>query len=266
MNPVVPKIRVGDVLHGTKNLRSYLRTCSLVQYFKYMDRRYAKPKDAKSLLYTPHKGDQFVVCVNNHDRFAAWSPNKDVVLLFVNPTGGRLPSTGLLSRMRAPAESGPYMSPEIFPQWFIRTRGRNPDVKSWPKHAHYLWAALHMNAWRNPETSLQIHYGINKTEDIPFQLHQYFGGNAGGVDRSTLQHAVREAVQRGTFRNYPGKKQLKMGIRSPQVNVTGPCLEDLRGLRRQLDELMKNPRLMSKVKGEKEIDFSFLKNLQKNPQ
>jgi hypothetical protein len=229
-----------------------------------MDRRRAKPSEAKSLLYTPQKGDEFVVCVNNHERFCVWSPNKDVMLLFVNPPKGqrvaRMP--GLSRNPMAEAHDQDRMSPVIFPKWFIRTPGKRPNVKEWPKHAHYLWGALHVNAWRNPETSLSVHFGAQNLHEFPFSLHQYFSG----TDRSTIQHAVREAVVRGTFRNHPGKKQVKMGIHSPQIGVTGPRIEDLPQLRSELDRLLQNPRLMSKVKEQRELDLSFLANLQHNPQ
>lgn len=248
MKPVVPKIRVGDVLLGTKNLRSYLRTCSLIRYFQVLDRRSFGPKtEAGSLLYTPNKQDPFVVMVNNHNRFAVWSPNKDVVLLFINPQEGY----GSIEE---------YMNPEIFAQWFLRSSGKNPDVRSWPLHAHYIWASLHMNAWRNRHSPLKFHVRGAEPEEAPFVNHLSI--SPGSVERQTISEAVREAVTHGVFRNLPDSKK-----RVPHLfggSGFGPNLREVSQLRSKLETLMRNPRLVSKAKQEKGVDFSFLMNVQKN--
>ncbi len=255
MKPVVQKIRVGDVLLGTKNLRNYLRTCSMLRYFRVLDRRYGPKGDPKSLLYTPSKQDQFIVSVNNHGRVAVWVPNKNVVLLFVNRSQdavGRY-STG----------SDVTMDSNIFAQWFVRTQGRKPAVKTWPIHAHYLWASIHMNGWRNPKAQLRMHSGhVEHTEDGPFEFADGLGVDE--CDRQTISHAVRESVKRGIFRNFPNsKKQI------PQLfsdGGFGPRLQDLPNLRLTLENMMRNPRLVSKAKQDKKIDLASLMNVQDNPQ
>ena len=250
MKPVVQKVRVGDVLLGTKNLRSYLRTCSMLRYFRVLDRRYGPKGDPKSLLYTPSKQDQFIVAVNNHDRFAVWSTNKNVVLLFVNRAAGGLRGNESM------------MDSSTFAQWFVRTQGRSPSVKSWPVYAHYLWASIHMNAWRNPETQLRMNSGhAEHTEDGPFEFADGMGADS--VDRQTLAHAVRESVTRGVFRNFPNSKK-----QTPQLfsgGGYGPRLQDLPGMRSNLQSMMSNPRLISKAKQSKDVDFAFLMNVKENP-
>jgi hypothetical protein len=251
MKPVVQKVRVGDVLLGTKNLRSYLRTCSMLRYFRVLDRRHGPKTDAKSLLYTPSKQDQFVVAANAHDRFAVWSANKNVILLFVN--------TGHYSARYSEVTT---MDANIFAQWFVRTQGRSPAVKSWPLHAHYLWASIHMNAWRNPETKLRMTSGhAEHHEDGPFEFADGMG--VGNIDRQTITHAVRESVTRGVFRNLPNSKK-----QVPQLfsgGGYGPRLQDLPGMRSKLENMMRNPRLVSKAKKQKELDFAFLMNVKENP-
>lgn len=249
MKPVISKVRVGDVLLGTKNLRSYLRTCSLLRYFRALDRRYGPKEDPKALLYTPGKQDHFIVAVNNHDRFAVWSPNKDVVLLFVN---GSQDVFGNQQRMDS----------ERFAQWFLRTDNKRPDVSKWPDHAHFLWAALHMNAWRNPERSLQVRlHGMGQENyDLPFDLAKGMGVD--GVDRTTISVAVKESVTRGVFRNLPNAKKgipLLFGGAGQ-----GPELKELPELRRQLEIYTRNSRLVSKAKQTKELDMSFLMNIKEN--
>jgi hypothetical protein len=247
MKPVVPKIRVGDVLLGTKNLRSYLRTCSLIRYFQVLDRRSFGPKiEAGSLLYTPHKQDRFVVMANNHGKFAVWSPNKNVVLLFINP--------------QAEYGSLEYMNPEIFAQWFLRSSGKSPDVRSWPLHAHYIWGSLHMNAWKNRHTPLKFNVRGAEAEEAPFVNHKSI--SPGSVERQTISEAVRESVMHGVFRNLPDSKK-----RTPHLfggGGYGPNLREVAQLRSKLETLMRNPRLVSKAKQEKDVDFSFLMNVQKN--
>lgn len=251
MRPVISKVRVGDVLLGTKNLRNYLRTCSLLRYFRALDRKVGQKEDPKSLLYTPGKQDPFVVAINNHDKFAVWSPNKDVILMFINH-----PSSELYVARKS-------MDPDIFAQWFVRTTDKNPDVAAWPRHAYFLWAALHMNAWRNPERSLQVRFNNCRMEeeyDLPFAMAKSLGVD--GVDNPTIAEAVRESVTRGVFRNLPNSRKT-----SPQIfggSNCGPSLKDLPRLRRNLESYAKNSRLISKARTQKELDLSFLMNIKEN--
>jgi hypothetical protein len=248
MKPVVQKVRVGDVLLGTKNLRNYLRTCSMLRYFQMLDRRHGYLKDPTSLIYTPNKQDQFIVAANNHGRFAVWSPNKNVILLFVNASGRDFLNG-----------TEPRMNPNTFAQWFVRTQNKMPEVKKWPIYAHYLWASIHMNAWRNPGTPLAARLSTgDNTEDEPFNMA--VGMGIGDVDRSTIRHAVKESITRGVFRNLARKD-----MPSPQLcggHGFGPRLSELPALRNKIENLMRNPRLVSKAKNQGDLlDFSFLNNV-----
>lgn len=247
MKPVVPKIRVGDVLLGTKNLRSYLRTCSLIRYFQVLDRRFGPKEEAGSLLYTPNKQDPFIVMANNHGNFSVWSPNKDVVLLFINPHKDYF-------------DGNEYMNPKIFAQWFVKSPGRSPDVRSWPLHAHYIWGSIHMNAWRNRHTPLKFNVRGAEPEESPFTHAKFIGPNS--VERQTISEAVRESIKHGVFRNLPDRQK-----RTPHLfggSGYGPNLREAAQLRSKLETLMRNPRLVSKAKQEEGVDFSFLMNVQKN--
>ena len=69
MRPVIPKVRVGDILLGTKNLRNWLQTASLLNYVNQLgNQHYAN--STKGSLYLPSKKDRFVVAVNAWETFA----------------------------------------------------------------------------------------------------------------------------------------------------------------------------------------------------
>lgn len=250
MKPVVPKIRVGDVLHGTKNLRSYLRTASLLRYFELLNQRHSHKNTAKELLYTPRKDDMFVVSANVHGRFCVWSPNKQVILLFANP----VETTG-------PGRPRMMMDPHIFAQWFTRTRERWPDVTSWPRFAHYLWGSLQMNACINKATTLPFHYmpmpHNSRPWDAPFTIIGYISKD---TDVATIKHAVKESVIQGNFRNEGKQAMCLAGGRG-----MGPDLGMLPRMRVDLRHLMRDPRVMARARKDKEVDFQFLMNVQQNP-
>ncbi len=254
MKPVVPKVRVGDVLHGTKNLRNYLRTCSLIRYFKSLELSptRASEKQAKSLLYTPNKQDEFVVAVNSSGRFCVWSTNMDVIMIFKNS-----------EKSSSPHPDAVRMDPSIFAQWFVRTSGRRPVVRQWPLQAHYLWGALQINAQINPETRLPVAgLGGTPTEDVPFCYTASLPIRK--VDRATIQHAVMESIAYGSFRNLP---RAKKNVPMPYPGAgTGPNLKSLPALRADLKNLLRNPRLVARAKKESGLDFSFLEHLQNDPQ
>jgi hypothetical protein len=119
-----------------------------------------------------------------------------------------------------------------------------------------------MNAWRNPETKLRMTSGHTEhPEDGPFEFADGMG--VGNVDRQTVTHAVRESVTRGVFRNLPNSKK-----QVPQLfsgGGYGPRLQDLPNMRSKLENMMRNPRLVSKAKKQKELDFAFLMNVKETP-
>jgi len=228
LKPVIQRVRVGDVLRGTRNLRNYLRVCSHLRCVKAMSVNYP-PSEAKSFLYTPSKLDEFIVAANTHERFAVWSRNKNVCLVFVKGAGGSSHST--------------QMSPEIFARWFIRTENRRPDISSWPNYAYCLWATLQMNTWRNPHTPISFYGGTGSRENRPFAADT-------AISSVTVREAVTESVHQGVFRNLTRTKNNK----TPQpkyftsMGAPGPDLKDIPILRKELEIFYRDPRIVSKAK------------------
>lgn len=252
MKPVVPKIRVGDVLLGTKNLRSYLRMCSLIRCLRGLEEGSGQTgEEAKSLLYTPGKGDEFVVVANNYDRFCVWGINKDVLLVFVNNT---INPTGMCT---------PRMNGRIFAQWFIHTNDRLPDMSSWPLYAHFTWATMQMNAWLNPECVLRVRYCPAQDErmaDSPFLGARKMMNL--GTTQDTIANAVAVSLSRGIFRREPSRGIAKPAVTpskrintfAPTTNIynghaIGPEISDLGILRETLQDLVQKPRILAKAGG-----------------
>ena len=222
MNAVVPKIRVGDVLLGTKNLRNYIRTCSQLRYLNHLSRKRKGLHNIKTPLYTPNKQDKFIVAVNNNTRFAVWSSNQNVILFF-----GNSPSS--------PEEFKPVMDREIFAQWFLKTPGRNPNVSDWPIQAHFLWASIHKNAVMNPNKRLIFKHPPLNLEDKPFIISSSIRYKEDY--RKVIQQGVREAIHFGNF-----KKKFKYS------NACGPKLDDLPKLREGLKYRMEDTRIATEAK------------------
>ncbi len=161
MKPLISRVRAGDVLLGTKNLRTYLQMASLYRIAMYgqahglADRRAPNaPMPGGPVLYGPNKSDQFVVLANTDDRFAVWSSNQHIVLLFVNPCPESKVQKTLGTRRVIPVLNPPgrfrptgpeswrnsaaRMTPEIFSSWFVKTKLKNVDLTRWPDYAWYL--------------------------------------------------------------------------------------------------------------------------------
>jgi hypothetical protein len=234
---------VGDVLHGTKNLRRYVRTCSLLRYLKVLDTGRSNKGNRTDLLYTPNKEDKFVVALNRDGDFCVWGTNKHLVLAFMNNNG----------KMKG-------MSPSIFARWFVRTQDRVPDLKEWPLYARYIWGAGQLGARYNVETRLPFHsqqVGRTPLEEIPFQYSLH---NPRNTDSATIRHAVEEAVISGRFRGDPegasrGKGK-KRGVSVLSSCPSGPDLSMLPTITREVETLLRNPRLVTAAKREDGIDFS----------
>lgn len=254
MKPVVPKIRVGDVLHGTKNLRNYLRTCSLLQYLRELAGvdPFVGKAEASEIIYTPRKNDQFVVGANANGRFLVWEPNKQIVLFFYNG-----------HRTAGDPEPPKSMDAQTFAKWFTRTEARYPDVTLWPTWAYYLWAAIQLNACRNQEISLPFHYrpGSGSAPFLaPFIIRHCLPN---GINSATIKHAVHESIRQGTFRN-EGRARARIfkGLHH------GPTLEDVRVMRDEIRRLASDPRVLSRTKkgsALKEKDLEFLESVKQNP-
>jgi len=225
------------------------------------------------VLYIPSKSDEFIVAANNYNRFAVWSPNANVVLLFVNPLEkkgpqrkgnrsygrpGRRPVAvaimpedipGRRSELPHDGKPGPRMSPEIFSRWFIRTPKRNPRLDEWPDHAWYLNACLQLNVVRAGSSGL--------TNRLPFQLHgmghgaQGFGSAAEsafglhswnkGQNRADLGCIVRDLISRGISRD----KAVKISGDTWGIQFGfGPRIEDVTVMREHIAQMSKGGRIL----------------------
>jgi hypothetical protein len=130
MIPLVPGVRVGDILTGTRILRHWLRAASIWRIF------YNVSNNRGSILpplYSPRKSDQYVVLANIGEAFSVWNRKDGTVLVFANPS---IPSDNPHIYQR--------MSPAIFSSWFVRTEGRLPDVMDWDDKARYVWLSIQM--------------------------------------------------------------------------------------------------------------------------
>ncbi len=224
MRPIVPKIRVGDVLFGTKNLRNWLQTSSLLSYVQALAGRSSR----EGKLYIPTKKDRFVVAVNAWETFAVWGLDSDVIILFCNP-GPR--------RHTYQDKQEPAMTPALFAQWFIRTRGRCPDLRSWPNHAYYLWGSLHMNAVSVP--GKRLGYTIPSGLDSVFNYHEY-----NDHPKEVVRERVVDTIGYGLTRR-KAKRSPFAGDRR-----VGPTLNDILAMRRQISDFTANPRVVKKLKEE----------------
>ena len=235
MHPVIPKVRVGDILLGTKNLRNWLHTASLLSYVNQLaDPHCRNPK--KSSLYLPTKKDRFVVAVNAWETFAVWGLGRDTVVLFCNPV---TPPSGRSPQPRGHSDrdqSEPAMSPALFAQWFIRTQGKRPDLlNTWPNHAYYLWASLQMNGISNPNHRLS--YTLAPGIEAPFTTHLHNDSSKG---------PIREHVEQDIRYGLPRHKQRRRSVIG--YRAYGPSLRDISRWRENIREVTSNPRVMKKLK------------------
>lgn len=224
MRPLVAKVKVGDVLHGTRNLRNYLRTASILSRVENV--AHGVMGHCLSSVYTPSKNDEFVVAVNAWGMFGVWCPRDNLVLLWSNPTKRQVERHGMPGRM----------SPADFATWFVRTSERKPNLTTWPKFAYNMWAYLHMNAIQ--ARNVGYVYGNNRME--PFTAHRSFEQWS---ERNDTQSFVRAAIKRGMTRfKLGGAVSISSG-----GNGCGPSMSDLETMERSLRDHLSNPRLRRKV-------------------
>ncbi|MBD3261298.1 MAG: hypothetical protein GF334_06370 [Candidatus Altiarchaeales archaeon] len=248
MKPVVPKVRVGDILRGTKNLRNYLRLCSLAHYLRTVTeegipRRHRE--EASRELYSPRKDDEFLVVGNNFDRFCVWESRGEIMLLFQNGRPGGLSAKQLAAAGAAAAAAAPAgaenkeiaMSGSHFAKWFSRTGRMFPDLNQWDKKAFYMWGAIQMNASRNRTVALPVylHDGVDAIGRIVSPLR--LAKSIIDFDKATIRKAIKESLQTGRFRGHP-----------VSFRRLGPSLEDIPKLEEEVAKLARNPRATQHLK------------------
>lgn len=231
MQPVIPRIRVGDVLLGTKNLRNWLQTKSLLAYTRKLT---VGMRVNNEKLYIPRKRDSFVVVVNAWETFAACNFEAKVTILFANPV------------QQVTHERGePRMGPSQFATWFIRTRGKRPDLRCWPEWAYYLWASVHMNLMSS--RNYQLTYYLPPEEDATFQI-----ANHNEADRDSVRKHLYRAIRAGETRRKP-RRRASLG----ESHGYGPKLEDILRDQETLRQMVKNPRLEKRVKSAVPTDLGI---------
>jgi len=215
MHPLIAKVKVGDVLHGTRNLRNYLRTVSLKHAIACISQEEFTNGPAK--IYTPSKKDDFVVAVNSWGRFGVWCGRENVMLLWINPRD---------------ASNVPLrMSPSLFANWFVRTPRRRPGLSEWPLPAYNMWVLFQLNA-------AAVMPPIFNLEESAFYLATSLGLYA---NREKMREAAQEAIQQGLTRT-------KVANSKPErFPVAGPRLADIVHMERSIRQSLADLRTRKKV-------------------
>lgn len=243
MRPVIPRVRVGDILKGTRNLRHYLQTAATLNYITDLAHGMMGRKKDKQHLYTPSKDESFLVVVNAWGTFCAISTTTGVGLLFRNPAANQ-PIRPIAMRGRS---LGLYMDPTIFSQWFIRTAEKQPDVRKWPDHAFYIWASIQLNLTNVMDSSaLTVH--VQGGSLGPFQLD----ANGKNVKRDHVTTLIQQWSVRGNTRlSAPERGRLPNG-------GYGPRLVEIEEMKSTIKDLCRNPRVAQRLRSENPINYQAI--------
>lgn len=122
MNPLLPGIRVGDVLHGTRIFRRWWRAAVEGHAHRNVDEE-RRPKFLTQ--FALRRDDEFVVIVNAGAIFSVCNFRTTVMLPFINPTDKNVDYQRI--------------NPALFSTWFVRTNKRCIDRKLWPSKACLAW-------------------------------------------------------------------------------------------------------------------------------
>lgn len=262
MLPVVPKVRVGDVLYATRNLRNWLQTASLMYSLKHIAEG-GNWRGSRRVVFTPRKNDRYVVCVNTGVVFAVFNPDPEremAPLFFINKpnrdqslvlsSGKKMPIATRARKNKTP-KIDVRMSPALFSTWFVRTDERLPDLREWPDYAYALWAGLQLNA-----ASVDGDYRLNLSMPRRHEDFFYGPGHLGNFgsgkrmkDRGTIRTCAQYAIKCGMTRY---KEQ--NGLRHAMIDhALGPKLEDLQAFQQQIKGYVRNPRTKKSVRDD--LDF-----------
>lgn len=232
---LIPRVQVGDILKGTRNLRGYLQTAATLNFLTAYSRDLSKAQlqKAKKTLYKPSKNERFLVTVNSTRTFGVHSLDSDILLLFVNPIEqpaqhNRFPLT--------PSSMRQTMSPTIFSKWFVRTPRKKTDTRKWPSYAFFMWVALHLNLHAIPRDSAPK----VRVPDGPQGPFGYYKQYMGQWSREELITVFQQWVATGLTR--------KPDVGNLGYGSMGPLLKDTQLMREEIDRLCNNPRTMNLVK------------------
>lgn len=247
MKPLISKVRPGDILLGTRNLRAYLQTVSLYRILthnqgprKRHNGRYAGPK-----LYIPSKQDSFVVAANTSECFATWCSNQNVVLLFINPVqSGQLPKSieethsfsNFVAQKGVDNQTTLRMSPNIFSSWFMKTRFKKPDLREWPGYAYHMHACFHLGLVRRApgfrSESGGLSFTVGEDQDNEFMISEW---NESAVNKPRVREMAENSRVRGHLRNSVQKGALLIG----RATGVGPRLRDISTYRSLIQGIIK---------------------------
>lgn len=255
MLPVVPKVRVGDVLYATRNLRNWLQAASLSVSVVHLGRG---TRAGKEVIYSPSKKDKYIVCVNVGLVFSVFVLNRDLVLFFVNPASGEgskkvsggndYPYPGAPTSSEKPKKGSwleRRMSPAIFSTWFVRSSERMPDLRTWPDYAYGTWAALQMNTV-SVGGDYKLSVQVPRDPSNLFLSHMKsqnlgnFGSGKRMKDRSTVRACIQHAIKHGMTRR---RRQDNYFHTMMMGRGTGPLIGDIGEFRKTLRDSLKNPRI-----------------------
>jgi hypothetical protein len=181
-------------------------------------------------LYTPQKDDTFVVAANTPFCFCVWSARKNITLVFINPHGKYLPN------------GQPYMSPDLFATWFVRTGGYFLDLNQWPNYAYYLWVMVQMNALTLPNEAHAIR--LSSTHAYPFQFHN----DVNNVQvRDNVAKYVQQSATRGRLR-YANLKTWHTKLYGESFVGYGPLIKQILSMQVDIRSYLSNPRSIMKTK------------------
>lgn len=225
MLPVVPKVKVGDVLFGTRHLREWIHTAS----HYYLIRAIYQDAPAPSFkIASPPRDCPFIVGANSGRHFFAWSPFENLALIFANHTD----------------KGGERMRPNLFSHWFIRTQDKRPKLSDWPDWAFGMWANLQMGLCLHKD----FRVALPSVASLPFVLHQLVKKP---YPRRNAESAILGIAAQGLFR-----RRTHFPVVWPAG--LGPLPNDAEIFRRELVTLSKSPLVSAFLKknkkpGEQEI-------------
>jgi hypothetical protein len=249
LRPLIPRVRIGDILLGTRNLRRYLQTAATLSYVKEVGAGVSAGR-ARAVLYRPSKEDQFLVTVNAWEVFGAHGLNCPVTLLFANPTTGGPAG-------RSVAGNSSRMNPTLFSKWFIRTPRRMVDLADWPAWACYMKMSLHLNLGNSRDPNAPaFNYGSGCRS--PFTTQR----GKPPWTKNQLIAALEEWAPRGITRLAPARG----GGKTMHRGGCGPLFDEIPAMQDEIRERCSNPRIARHLKAENNEYLSsdeFLKVLLK---
>jgi hypothetical protein len=135
----------------------------------------------------------------------------------------------------------------MFSAWFIKTKGKQPSLGTWPDFAWYLYVTLQLNTAASSGRSSDANFskvlpfsmrrdtGEDSDAEIPFMISEW--NNSHTRSRAEVTRKANRLVAQGINRPNSKKTPL-MGFN----RGFGPLLSDLDMMRRRIAQLTQDPR------------------------